>query len=395
MSDASMYRQVLLLAGSQALFQTVSVMVMTIGGLAGAQISAEPQLATAPIAAMFLGTAIATAPASLTMTRFGRRAGFATGALFGVLGGLIGATGIWMGSLWLLSFGTLLVGCYQGFAQFYRFAAAEVASDRFRPKAISLVLAGGVVAAIAGPELGRRGGDLLQPSFLGSFLILAVLSLVAMAVLTGLRIPTPSKVATGGDTGRPLWSIVRQPTYMVALFGAATGYGVMILGMTATPLAMAHHHHDMADTARVIQAHVLGMFLPSFFTGFLIARFGVLRIMAAGIALFAAHIAVASSGTSLYSFGGALVLLGVGWNFLYIGGTTLLTGTYTAAERGRAQAANDLTIFAVSLVSSLLSGGLLQIIGWQMLNLLLVPWICLALLAIIGLGYRRRQAIPA
>ena len=393
MSDAPMYRQVALLASAQALFQTASVMVMTIGGLAGQRIAADPQLATAPIAAMFLGTAMATFPAAMLMTRFGRRNGFVSGALLGVFGGLVAAAGIWTGSLWLLSLGTLLVGAYQGFAQFYRFAAAEVADDRFRPKAISFVLAGGVVAAIAGPELGRRGADVIEPAFLGSFLILAVLSLVAMAVLLGFRAPPGAKAAASGG-GRPLRAIIAQPVYMIALFGAATGYGVMILGMTATPLAMAHHHHDFSDTTRVIQAHVLGMFIPSFFTGALIARFGVWRIMAAGIGLFAAHIAIASSGTSLYSFGAALVLLGIGWNFLYIGGTTLLTGTYTAAERGRAQGFNDLTIFAVSLAASLLSGALLQSLGWQMLNLILVPWLAVAFVAILWLGFRRSVPAP-
>lgn len=387
MPASPMYRQVVLLAGAQALFQTASVMVMTIGGLAGQRIAEDPQLATAPIAAMFLGTAVATLPAAMLMTRWGRRTGFVAGALLGAIGGLAAASGVWAGSLWLLSLGTLLVGAYQGFAQFYRFAAAEVADDAFRPKAISLVLAGGIVAAIAGPELGRRGADLMEPAFLGSFLILAVLSLMAMAVLLGFR--APPSVTTAASTGaRPLRAIVSQPVYMIALFGAATGYGVMILGMTATPLAMAHHHHDFADTTRVIQAHVLGMFVPSFFTGALISRFGVLRIMAAGIGLFGAHIAIASTGTSLYSFGAALVLLGIGWNFLYIGGTTLLTGTYTAAERGRAQGTNDLTIFAVSLAASLLSGALLQSLGWQMLNMILLPWLAVALLAIVWLGFR-------
>ena len=337
MSDAPMYRQVALLASAQALFQTASVMVMTIGGLAGQRIAADPQLATAPIAAMFLGTAMATFPAAMLMTRFGRRNGFVSGALLGVFGG--------------------------------------------------------VVAAIAGPELGRRGADVIEPAFLGSFLILAVLSLVAMAVLLGFRAPPGAKAAASGG-GRPLRAIIAQPVYMIALFGAATGYGVMILGMTATPLAMAHHHHDFSDTTRVIQAHVLGMFIPSFFTGALIARFGVWRIMAAGIGLFAAHIAIASSGTSLYSFGAALVLLGIGWNFLYIGGTTLLTGTYTAAERGRAQGFNDLTIFAVSLAASLLSGALLQSLGWQMLNLILVPWLAVAFVAILWLGFRRSVPAP-
>lgn len=388
-----MYSQVLLLASAQALFQTASVLVMTIGALAGARIAPDPQLSTAPIAAMFLGTVLATMPASLAMARFGRRNGFMAGALLGASGGALAAFGIWTESLVALCGGTALVGVYQGFAQFYRFAAAEVADERFRPRAISLVLAGGVVAALAGPELGRLGGDLLTAPFLGSFLILAVLSLIAAAILLALRMPqSAAAAAADGTTARPLAEIMMQPAYMVALFGAATGYGVMILGMTATPLAMSHHHHGLAATSHVIQAHVLGMFLPSFFTGSLIARFGVLRIMMTGILLLAAHIAIASTGTALYSFAAALTLLGVGWNFLYIGGTTLLTGTYRPAERARAQAVNDLTIFIVSLASSLASGALFSHLGWQTLNLLLMPWLILAALAIAWLGYRRRRA---
>jgi len=390
-----MHRQVLLLASAQALFQTVSVLVMTIGGLAGAQLAPTPGLATVPIAAMFLGTAVATFPAAMWMTRVGRRPGFIAGALLGAGGGLVGALGIWLGSLALLAFGTFLVGAYQGFAQFYRFAAGEVANDAFRPRAISLVLGGGIVAAFAGPLVARLGQPLLAPEYTGSFLLLAVVSVLAAGLLIGLRVPTP-KVETSADAvGRPWRTIVSQPTYLVALFGAATGYGIMILAMTATPLAMVHHHHELSAASTVIQLHVLGMFLPSFFTGSLIARFGVLRIMLAGIALLACHVLMTLTGTGFGSFAGALVLLGVGWNFLYIGGTTLLTTTYTAAEKGRAQATNDMTIFAVGLACSLGAGALLQALGWQTLNLLLLPWLGLAALSLLWLGTRRSRIQPA
>jgi MFS family permease len=189
--------------------------------------------------------------------------------------------------------------------------------------------------------------------------------------------------------------IVWQPTYLVAVFGAATGGGVMILAMTATPLAMAHHHHDLSDAALVIQLHVLGMFLPSFFTGWLIARCGVLRIMFAGVGLFAGHVLLTLSGTGFSSFASALVLLGIGWNFLYVGGTALLTETYRPAERGRAQAVNDTTIFAVGLGSSLGAGALLETSGWQAMNLMLLPWLGCAALAILWLSWRRRPAKAA
>ena len=213
MAMLPMHRQVLLLASAQALFQTVSVLVMTVGGLAGGRLASDPSLATAPIAAMFLGTAIATIPASALMARIGRRIGFILGASTGVLGGLVGATGLWLSSLPLFCFGTFLVGVYQGFAQFYRFAASEVADDAFRPRAISFVLAGGVVAAILGPELGRLGGPLLTTAYSGSFLILALVSTLATILLAGLRIPRAPQPVGHDATVRPLVEIIRQPTF--------------------------------------------------------------------------------------------------------------------------------------------------------------------------------------
>ncbi|MBN9305907.1 MULTISPECIES: MFS transporter [unclassified Devosia] len=390
-----MHFQVFLLASAQALFQTASVLVMTVGGLAGSQI-APPELATMPIAAMFLGTAAMTFPASMWMARAGRRAGFIAGALLGVGGGLIAAIGIWLSNLALLSLGTFLVGAYQAFAQFYRFAASEVADEAFRPRAISLVLAGGVVAALAGPMLGRLGGPLVQPEYIGSFLLLALVSMLGAGIMLPLQVPAPKVDSGEAALGRPLRTVVAQPAYLVALFGAATGYGIMILAMTATPLAMVHHHHDLATAATVIQLHVLGMFLPSFFTGSLIARFGVLRIMLAGVLILAGHVLMTLTGTGFGSFAGALVLLGVGWNFLYVGGTTLLTTTYTAAEKGRAQATNDMTVFVVGLACSFGAAALLQTLGWQMLNLILLPWLALAALALLWLGWKqRRQPAPA
>lgn len=391
MSFKTMHWQVLLLASAQALFQTASVLVMTVGGLAGAQIAPHPQLATAPIASMFLGTALTTAPASMWMSRVGRRTGFVAGAALGVLSGLIATLGLYLSSLAVLSFGTFLVGSYQAFAQFYRFAAAEVSDDGFRPRAISLVLAGGVAAALLGPALGRFGATLTVPHYSGSFLLLALVSLLAAGLLTAIRVPPPA-IEAEQRTGRPLMQIMSQPTYAVALFGAATGYGIMILAMTATPLAMTHHQHGLADAALVIQLHVLGMFLPSFFTGSLIARFGVLRIMLAGVGLFVGHVLFTLTGVGLGSFASALVLLGVGWNFLYVGGTTLLTGAYTAVERGRAQAANDLTIFAVGLACSLAAGAMLQMIGWRMMNVVLLPWLALTAASIAWLAFRVRTA---
>lgn len=388
-----MHVQVFLLASAQALFQIVSVLVMTIGSLAGSILAPSPALATAPIAAMFLGTAVSTVPASIWMTRVGRRVGFITGASLGTFGGLLAAVGMVTSSIMLLCAGTFLAGCYQGFAQFYRFAAGEVADDQFRPRAISLVLAGGVVAAVLGPLLARLGSDLMQPMYTASFLFLAAASAAAVVVLLGVDVHQTADTPSERAAARPLSAIIRQPSYIVALFGAVTGYGIMILAMTATPLAMTHHHHDLTATSTVIQLHVLGMFLPSFFTGSLIARFGVLRIMLAGVILLTAHVLFALSGTGFYNFTAALILLGVGWNFLYIGGTNLLTRTYSPAEKGKAQATNDLTIFLVGLAASLSAGVLQNTIGWQALNVWLLPWLAAAAAAILWLQLSRKGTL--
>jgi MFS family permease len=386
-----MHRQVMRLVTAQAFAQTASILVMTVGSLAGSQIAPAPQLATVPISAMILGTVVATVPASMWMARAGRRVGFITGAALGTLGGLIAASGIIVRSFVVLLLGLFLIGTYQAFTQFYRFAASEVSDDAFRPRAISLVLTGGVAAALLGPALAGLGALLLERAYVGSFLILAATCVAAAGVLLGLRVPVPEAQTSQGEP-RPLLVIMRQPTFAVALFGAATGGGVMVLAMTAMPLAMAQHHHGLAATTVVMQLHVLGMFLPSFFTGSLIARFGVLRIMISGAVLLSVHVALSLSGTGFVSFASALALLGVGWNFLYVGGTTLLTGVYLPAEKGRAQAANDLLIFVVGLASSLVAGVLLQAAGWRMLNAYLLPWLVAAIVSILWLGRVQRAA---
>jgi MFS family permease len=385
------HRQVLILALAQALFQTASTLVVTVGGLAGAQIAPAPWLATAPIASMFLGTTIATVPASMWMAAKGRRAGFVVGALVGALGGLIAAGGIALESLLVFSLGTLLVGAYQGVAQFYRFAASEVADDAFRSRAISLVLAGGVVAALLGPALGRIGATLLQPMYAGSFLLLALASLVAAGLLLGVRVPMRKPNESPGEPRR-LSVIMRQPNYAVALLAAATGAGVMVLAMTATPLAMRHDHHGLDATSLVIQVHVLGMFLPSFFTGALIAKYGILPVMFAGLSFLGGHITLSLAGQGFVSFASALLLLGVGWNFLYVGGTTLLSKSYLPVERGRAQAANDLCVFLVGLMASLSAGPLLEAFGWRIMNAMMLPWLVVVAVALAWLGHKRHQS---
>ncbi len=386
-----MYRQILTLATAQALFQTVSVLVVTVGALAGAQIAPRPEWATIPIATMLMGTALLTFPAAHGMKRLGRKRGFVWGAVLGVLGCLTCALAMYWAMLPLLALGTFLVGGYQAFAQFYRFAASEVATPLFRPRAISWVMGGGIVAAFLGPFLGRLGSAWLTPTFIGSFLIGALIALLGVASLLSLHAIDISSTDEHSPAPRHWSAIVKQPAYLLALFAAMTGYGVMVLGMTATPIAMCQSQHDLGATATVIQFHVLGMFLPSFFTGALIARFGVLKVMFAGIALLTGYVFMARSNTDFSTFVIALSLLGVGWNFLYIGATNLLTRTYHAAEKTQAQAINDMTVFAVGLLCSFGAGWMQQQWGWKTLNLMLLPWLATAALAIVGYGLRSRR----
>lgn len=383
-------RIVLSLALAQALFQTGAVLIATVGGLAGLLLAPEKALATLPIACVALGTAIATVPASLLMGRVGRRPGFLLGTLLGAGGGALAATAMLVGSFPLLCVATALIGAYHGFAQFYRFAAAEAATDAFKSRALSFVLAGGVVAAVVGPYLGAAAKDLLgATAYAGSFVAVTVLSLAAAAVLAltpleGVRAADPADAPP-----RPLPEIMRQPKFIAAVAGAAVGFGVMAMIMTATPLSMVGHHHAVSDAALVIQWHVLGMFVPSFFTGWLVKRFGLTPMMLVGCALLLAHVMVAMSGVALLNFLSGLILLGVGWNFLYVGGSTLLTETYRPSERARVQALNDFLIVGVVAASSFSAGALVDIFGWRGLNLAAVPPLlaaagCISLVALRG-----------
>jgi predicted MFS family arabinose efflux permease len=383
-------RNVLVLAVCQAMFQSASVLIMTLSGLVGQRLADDPALATLPIAATVVGTAIATIPASLLMGRVGRRPGFILGALIGAAGGALSALAVGIADFALFCFGNLLVGVYQGFAQFYRFAAAEAARPESRGRAISLVLAGGVVAAVAGPEIAKWTRDLGAVAYMAPYLAVAALGAVPAVLLLALALPTAGAEAASAGS-RPLVRIARQPAFVVAVTSAAIGYGVMILAMTATPLAMVAHHHGVDTAAFVIQGHVLGMFLPSFVTGTLIQRLGVLTIMSAGVALLALHVAIAVSGIDVPHFLSALVLLGVGWNFLFVGGTTLLTATYEPAERAKVQALNDFLILAVVVGASFSSGALLNAFGWRGVNLVALPFLAASGLAIGWLGFRRRR----
>lgn len=389
-------RVVVSLAIAQALFQTASVLIMTIGGLAGLVLAPDKALATLPIACVALGTAIATVPASLLMGRVGRRPGFVLGALLGATGGGLAAWSMFVGSFPLLCVATALVGAYQGFAQFYRFAAAEAATEAFKSRAISLVLAGGVVAALAGPHLGAATKDLFgAAAYAGSFLAVLGLSVASVIVLANTPLAPVSAAGEALEPPRPLSEIMRQPKFIAAVVGAAAGSGVMVLVMTATPLSMVGHHHEVTDAAFVIQWHVLGMFVPSFFTGWLVKRFGLTPMMLTGVALLLTHVTIAMSGVALLNFLSGLVLLGVGWNFLYIGGSTLLTETYRTSERSKVQALNDFLIVGVVAASSFSAGALTETFGWRGLNLAAAPFLVAAGLAITVVALAGRRAARA
>ncbi len=394
MKSSSEKYNVFLLAACQALFQTGGVVIITAGGLVGYHLAEDKSLATLPISAWMVGAMLTMIPASLFMGRFGRKAGFTIGGILGAAAGALAVSGLVAGSFWTFTLAHLLHGAYQGFAQFYRFAAADSASAEFKSRAISYVLTGGVVSAIVGPNLVAFTRDLVVGTpFVASYAALIVLGLSATALIAFIRIP-PIAEASRAEPVRPLPQIVRQPLFIVALLVAAIGYGVMNLAMTATPLAMAHHHHGIGATAFVIQWHVLGMFVPSFFTGGLIARFGSPPVMLAGVALLCLHVMIALSGAEFLHFLSALTLLGVGWNFAYIGGTTLLTEAYRPAERALAQGVNDFTIFCTVVASSFTSGALLHGFGWTGVNLLALPFLVLAGVALILLlvGRGRPQA---
>ena len=382
-------RDVYLLALCQALLATGNAVVITTSALAG-QAMAPDGLATLPLFLQFVAIMATALPASFLMKRIGRRAGFAIGAAFAVSSGLLGCGAILGGSFLLFCMASFGYGVFMGFGMYYRFAAADVSAPAFRPRAISYVLAGGVVAAIAGPELAKATDDLLGPAlFAGSFAAVAGIGLLSLLVLAFLRIPPPEEEERSG-VGRPLSQIMRQPAFVVALAAAAIAQGAMVLVMTATPLAMAFCGIGFDQTAFVIQWHVLGMFAPSFVTGHLISRFGVLNVMTAGAGLILVCLGVALSGVEIQQFWTALFLLGVGWNFMFVGGTSLLTTTYKPAEKAKVQAVNDLIIFATAAFASLSSGLLHHLIGWQAVNLSMI----MPVLAVIGaiVWLRRRLA---
>ena len=371
-------RNVLLLALCQAAFITTASVMATIGTLAGHVLAADKALATLPATALTVGTALGTIPASLIMRRVGRRLGFIIGSGLTMAGGLVGAWAVVAQSFWLLLAGGFLMGVSSAFAQLYRFAAAEAVTPERRGRAISLVLAGGLLASFVGPQLAGSTADLFLTRFTASFLCIPLLGLVGMGLMLGLRLPEAAESRVAGTT-RPISEIVRQPLFLVAVASELAGYGVMSLLMTGTPLAMvAHHGHDLRDAAFVIQWHLVGMFMPGFFTGPLIQRVGERATIAVGIAVNLASLAVGFAGVTVWHFWLGLLLVGVGWNLMFVGGSTLVTRTYAPRERTKAQAANDFLIWTTVAATSLSSGQLLHRHGWTAILVTAGPLLALA-----------------
>ncbi len=384
-----MKKNVLLLAAAQAMMMTGGSLLIATSALVGFRLSPDKSLATLPLALQMLAGLLTSIPASLLMGRIGRRAGFVLGSVIGMAGAALAAYAIVHESFALFALAAVLSGMLVGFGNYYRFAAADAASAEYKSRAISYVLTGGVIAALVGPNLASWTHDWLAAPFAGSFV--ALTGIMLLSVLTLLFLDIPRTAAETGVGGRPLAAIASQPAFVVAAIGGMFGYGVMALVMTATPLAMHGHHYAFSDTAFVIEWHVLGMFAPSFFTGHLIRRFGVLNVMLAGAALNATCVLVNLSGTSLAHYWLALTLLGVGWNFLFIGATTLLTETYVPAEKAKAQALNDFLVFGTVTLSVLSAGHLQHHFGWQAVNYGVIPLIAMTAIAIGWLLYMRRQ----
>ena len=388
-------RNVAVLALAQGLFISIQGMGAAATPLAGYALlgADEKWLATVPVFLMQLGIMVATIPASFLMAAIGRRGGFSIGALLGVVAGLIGCSALYSQSFPLLCFAALLQGMQAAFFWYFRMAAADATEPSNRAKAISLVMAGGVIAGLLGPQTAKWSVDWLAPvTFAGVYVAMAGFSIAVLALIQVLRIPglTTAERSAGG---RPMRQIASQPAYRVALASSVFGYAVMTLTMSATPLAMLACGFHFIDSATVIQAHIVAMFLPSFFTGHLIARFGVLPMIVAGGLIELGGALTNLAGVELGNFMVANVLIGLGWNFAYVGGSTLLTTTYAPAERAKVQASHDFTVYAATASAAALSGVLQAKAGWTVINLAALPLMAVIVSAGLWLmSHQRRMA---
>ena len=394
MQQAAARRTVLMLAGCQALAMTGGSIVGLTGAIVGTMLTTDRALSTLPIAVQQAGVMAATIPAALLMARIGRRPGFWLGTALGAAGAVIATAAIYRGSFALFCLGTFFLGVNRGVTQQYRFAAAEIADDAFRSKAISLVLAGGVVSAIFGAGVAIWSRDLFEPVlFAGCYAIIVALFLASAILLYFVDLPKPAAPVLA-RAGRPLREIAVEPAFITAAVAAMVGYGVMSLVMTATPIAMLDCGHEFAAAAFVIQWHSLGMFAPSFVTGHLITRFGLTRIMLTGAALLLLCSVLNLAGLATIHFWAANVALGIGWNFLFVGATTLLTRTYAGEEKGKVQALNDFLVFGTVTLSSFASGALLSGVGWSTVQLAVMPFVAVAAATVLWWHLRAPSVEP-
>ncbi len=377
----------------QALMNATMVGQAAMGAIIGHSLSADPALATLPMAVQMTAVMAVSIPASIIFGRYGRRAGFTLGAIVSLAGSLTFALGVWQQDFLIYCLGSVLAGAGFGIAQHYRFAAAEAATPAYRPRAIALVMAGPVLAAAFGPELVKHSYDVFMPyMFLGTYLILALLPVVCLVLLTGLTLPPPPPRAA---VTTPVGEIMRRPAFVTAVVAGMVAYGTMNLAMTATPLEMLFCGFSVGASATVIQAHAIAMYAPGFATGHLITRFGVRPVIVAGAGLTAASVVVALMGESFWHFAIGLAILGVGWNFMFVGATSLLATAYAPHERVRAQAANDFIVFGTVACTAFLSGYVHARFGWSLLNLTLIPPLVAALALLAWQKSRGGNAAPA
>ena len=370
---------------------STSAIISTAPIVGGILLVDDKSLATLPLALQFVAMALTTIPASLYMGRFGRKVGFITGASIGACGGALGAYAIMQGDFVLFCIASLLTGSFNGFCHYFRFAAADVSTDAFRSKAISYVLAGSIVAALLGPTLARNTADLMSAQFAGVYLALIVVYLLVACIVSFIDIPRPTAEQRKAG-GRPLSKITRQPKFIIAVCAATFGYLVMSFLMTVTPIAMGVCGFTFSDSSYVIQAHILGMYAPAFVTGHLINRFGVNNILIAGSVLCGASIVIHLSGIGFMNFLFGLVLVGVGWNFLFTGGTTLLTQTYTPAEKAKVQGLNDFFIWGTISIGAVTSGAVQHSVGWSAVNLVMAPLVLIVFATTLWLRFSGRKA---
>ncbi|HLS69562.1 MAG TPA: MFS transporter [Kiloniellales bacterium] len=385
-------RNVAVLTAAQALGAASPPIIISLGGLVGQSLASDPALATLPVSLFNLGLALGTLPAAFIMRRFGRRNGYLLGATFGIVAGLLAAAGISLTSFLVFCLGTTIAGFYAAYVQSYRFAATDAVSGPLQGKAIAWVMVGGLLAAIIGPQLVIWTRDAIASTpFAGSFLSQAGLALLALPVLLLLRSPASERGASAASAGgRSVLQLLSMPRFLLSVTAGVVSYGLMVFIMTAAPMAMVGHGHSVDHAALAIQWHVLAMFAPSFLTGYLITWFGKERVTAAGLLLIALSGAVALSGLGLLHFWTSLILLGIGWNFGFIGATAMVAGCHTPAERSKAQGANDFLVFGVVAAASFFSGGLLHAAGWQLINWFIFPAVAFVLVPLLWRAGRGR-----